>query len=143
MSNMSETYTPQQSEFDKQTEEALQLANQTPLEPVDDLEFFNNAAAAAKRFEIPVTQDTPGAAQEVTVHHEKPSAGKKILAGAGIAAAIVTAGAVGVGPIGDAVDAHFDHVDEQNKKWADEAAENQRQFEDGVIQIEVPNDEQK
>ena len=147
MSNMSETYTPQntQSEFDKQTDEALELANsvheaQLPL--VDDLEFFNNAAGAARRMEIDV-QDAPSTAQEVPVHHEKPSTVKRVIAGAGIAAVTVAGGAWAVDQVMDVADEHFQNVEEQNRKWAQEAEENLRQFDEGVVQIEVPNDEQK
>ena len=91
---MTETLTPQntQSEFDKQTDEALALANggvheaQLPL--ISDEEFSNNISSAAQRsVEVPI-QEEQDAAQEVPVNHGKTNTAKRVIAGvAGVALA--------------------------------------------------------
>jgi hypothetical protein len=103
---MSETYT--QPEFDKQTEVALNLGNNVPIEPEDDLEFFNNAAAAAaKRMDIDITQDSSDSSQEIPVHHTKPGIGKKVIAGTGIAVSLATGAAAAGAAIGSATTPEF------------------------------------
>lgn len=149
MSNMSETYTPtpqteSESEFDKQTDISLDLANGVPAaqeQPADDLAFFNELAERA-RAHVDI-QSPPSHAQEVTVNHKKPSAVKRVIAGTTIAAAAVAGGAWATDKVMDIADEHFQNVEEQNRKWAQEAEESLRQFDEGIVQIEIPNEEQK
>ncbi len=141
------------SDFDSQTQLALDIANGVRVEPVepDDVTFWNGVTATAREMNIPVV-DASSDETEVRVDHppltaeaisRKKLIGRRIVAGAAAAGALVGVSAFATGPLADVVDSHFDHVEEQNRKWAQEAEEAQRQLDNGAVIVNLPREESK
>lgn len=146
MSNMEEkqkqTQTP---DLDSQIQEAVDLANSTQADrrQTDEQDFLRNVAERA-RSHVEITKSDSDA-ESIPVTHS--GVGKKIAAASIAAGVVIGGGAAAAGPIGDVIDQHFSQIEENNKRWSEEA-ENARHLQEqdldsGKITIDVKNPTQE
>lgn len=110
-------------DFDQHADEALSLAK-PPIGA--DIDALQEGAARSRAI---VNEPESGKERKIT--------GKKVLAGTIIGAAALGGSYVGVNAIANVADEHFQHVDEQNRKWADEQEQREQELDDGLVHIDL------
>lgn len=110
-------------DFDQHADEALSLAKP----PVGaDIDALQEGAARSRTM-----------VNEPEAEGDRKTTGRKVIAGTIIGAAAMGGAYAAVDAVANAADAHFQHVDEQNRKWADEQQQREQELDDGLVHIDL------